>query len=115
MINYDDVIKENIKDHNPSCSQTLHHPHRILIIGGSGSGKTNALLTLIKNRMMITVILLVKFIYKLRIHMMQNINISLKEVKRNGFEILEASKGLYQISLFFINIFRNLYVRIFIN
>ena len=46
---------------------------------------------------------------------MQNINISLKEVKRNGFEILEASKGLYQISLFFINIFRNLYVRIFIN
>ena len=46
---------------------------------------------------------------------MQNINISLKEVKRNRFEILEASKGLYQISLFFINIFRNLYVRIFIN
>ena len=46
---------------------------------------------------------------------MQNINISLKEVKRNGFEILEASKGLYQISLFFINIFGNLYVRIFIN
>ena len=115
MINYDDVIKENIKDHNPSCSQTFNHPHRILIIGGSGSGKTNALLTLIKNRMMITVILLVKFIYKLRIQMMQNINISLKEVKRNGFEILEASKGLYQISLFFINIFRNLYVRIFIN
>ena len=56
-------MKENIKDHNPSCTQTLHHPHRILVIGGSGSGKTNALLTLIKNRMMITVILLIKFIY----------------------------------------------------
>ena len=26
------------------------HPHRILIIGGSGSGKTNALLKLIENQ-----------------------------------------------------------------
>ena len=26
-----------------------HHPYRILIIGGSGSGKTNALLNLINN------------------------------------------------------------------
>ena len=26
------------------------HPYRILIIGGSGSGKTNALLNLINNR-----------------------------------------------------------------
>ena len=63
MINYDDVIKGNIKDHNTSCPQTLHNPRKILVIGGSGSGKTNALLTLIKNRMMITVILLIKFIY----------------------------------------------------
>ena len=27
-----------------------HHPYRILIIGGSGSGKTNALLNLINNQ-----------------------------------------------------------------
>ena len=27
-----------------------HHPYRILIIGGSGSGKTNALLNLINNK-----------------------------------------------------------------
>ena len=27
-----------------------HHPYRILIIGGSGSGKTNALLNLISNQ-----------------------------------------------------------------
>ena len=27
-----------------------HHPYRILIIGGSGSGKTNALLNLIENQ-----------------------------------------------------------------
>ena len=32
MINFNDVIKENIKE---------HHPYKTLIIGGSGSGKTN--------------------------------------------------------------------------
>ena len=48
MINYDDVMKENIKDHNPNCLQIPNHPYRILIIGASGSGKTNALFNLIK-------------------------------------------------------------------
>ena len=48
MTNYDDVMKENIKDHNPNWLQITNHPYRILIIGGSGSGKTNALFNLIK-------------------------------------------------------------------
>ena len=48
MINYDDVMKENIKDHNPNWLQIPNNPYRILIIGGSGSGKTNALFNLIK-------------------------------------------------------------------
>ena len=34
---------------NPKWPEILDHPHRILIIGGSGSGKTNALLNLITN------------------------------------------------------------------
>ena len=46
MINYDDVMKENIKDQN--WLQIPNHPYRILIIGGFGSGKTNALFNLIK-------------------------------------------------------------------
>ena len=37
-------IKQNI-----SWSYIPDHPYRILFIGGSGSGKTNALLNLIKN------------------------------------------------------------------
>ena len=41
MINFDDVIKENIKEHNPNWPQIPDHPYGILIIGGSGSGKTN--------------------------------------------------------------------------
>ena len=35
MINFDDVIKENIKEHNPNWPQTSDHPYRILIIAGS--------------------------------------------------------------------------------
>ena len=42
MINFDDVIKENIKEHNPNWPQIFDHPNRILTIGGSGSGKTNS-------------------------------------------------------------------------
>ena len=47
MINFDDVTKENIKEHNPNWPQVPDHPYRILIIGGSGSGKTNSLFNLI--------------------------------------------------------------------
>ena len=40
MINFDDVVKEKIKEH-PNWPQIPDYPYRILIIGGSGSGKTN--------------------------------------------------------------------------
>ena len=46
MINFDDVIKENIKEHNPNWPQISNLPYRILVIGGSGSGKTNPLFNL---------------------------------------------------------------------
>ena len=39
MINFDDVIKENLKKYNPNWAQTPDHRYRILIMGGSGSGK----------------------------------------------------------------------------
>ena len=37
------------KKHNPEWSETPDHPYQILIIGGSASGKTNALLNLTNN------------------------------------------------------------------
>ena len=43
MINFNDVTKENIKEHNPDWSQIPDHPYRILIIEGSGSKKNNYL------------------------------------------------------------------------
>ena len=39
MINFDDVVKENIKERNPNWPKNPDHPYRILMIGGSGSGK----------------------------------------------------------------------------
>ena len=49
MINFDDFIKENIKEHNPNWPEIPDHPYRILLDGGSGSGKTNTLLNLINH------------------------------------------------------------------
>ena len=40
MINFNDVTKE----YNPNWQQIPDYPYHILIIGGSESGKTNALL-----------------------------------------------------------------------
>ena len=50
MINFGDYATENKIQHNLKWPYILHHPYRILIIGGSGSGKTIALLNLINNQ-----------------------------------------------------------------
>ena len=49
MINFDNYTTENKTEHNLSWLYIQDHPYRILIVGGSGSGKTNALLNLINN------------------------------------------------------------------
>ena len=49
MINCDDVTKKNIKKHNLGQfgPDIPDHLCKLVIVGGSGSGKTNALLNLI--------------------------------------------------------------------
>ena len=44
MIKYDDITKENLNKHNLNWPRIPDHPYRILIIGGSRSGKTSTLL-----------------------------------------------------------------------
>ena len=39
--NHADDIKENINIHNLNWLQLSNHPYRILVFGGSGSGKAN--------------------------------------------------------------------------
>ena len=50
MINFDDQANENKAEHNSKWPYIPDHTYRILIIGASGSGKTNALLNLITNQ-----------------------------------------------------------------
>ena len=50
MIHLDSTTNENNKEHNKKWPYIPDHPYRILIIGGSGSGKTKALLHLIKEQ-----------------------------------------------------------------
>ena len=47
MKNYDQSVE---RKHNPNWPYTPDHPYRILIIDGSGSEITNALLNLIKHQ-----------------------------------------------------------------
>ena len=53
MINFNDIVKENIKEHNPKWPQFPDHPYRILIIEGFESGKTNLLFNLINHQSVI--------------------------------------------------------------
>ena len=50
MINLDSITNKNNKKHNEKWPYIPDHPCRILIIGGSGSGKTNTLLNLINEQ-----------------------------------------------------------------
>ena len=50
MINFDDYTNENEIKHNSKSPYIPDHPYRILIVGCSGSGKTNELFNLIINQ-----------------------------------------------------------------
>ena len=50
MINLDNIVKNNNEEHNEKWPYISDHLYRILIIGGSGSGKTQALLNLINEQ-----------------------------------------------------------------
>ena len=50
MINLDSITNENNKEHTKKWPYIPDHTYRILKIGGSGPGKTNALLNSIKEQ-----------------------------------------------------------------
>ena len=50
MFNLDDIINENNENNNKNLPYIPDHQYRMLIIGGSGSGKTDVLLNLMKEQ-----------------------------------------------------------------
>ena len=51
MINFHEYINEKKIEHNSKWPYIPDHPYKVLVIGGSGSGKTNALLNLRNNQL----------------------------------------------------------------
>ena len=50
MINVDNIVNDKNEKHNEKWPYISDYPYGILIIGGSGSGKANALLNLINEQ-----------------------------------------------------------------
>ena len=50
VVNFDDVVKENMRELNLNWPQISEHPYRQLVIRGSGYGKTNSLFNLINHQ-----------------------------------------------------------------
>ena len=61
MFHLHNTTNENKKEHKEKWPYIPDHSHRILMIQGSGSGKTNALLNLRKKNKIVKA-LLIKFI-----------------------------------------------------
>ena len=73
MIFFYNYTNENKTKHNPKLPYIPDHPYRILIIGGSGSGKTNVLLKLINNQPDIDKIYLyAKYLYEAKYQYLTN-------------------------------------------
>ena len=88
MINFDYYANENKTEHNKQWLYIPDYPYRILIIGGFGSGKTNALLNLIENQPDIDKIYLyAKDLYEAKYQYLINIR---EKVGLDNYDNLEA-------------------------
>ena len=108
MFNYDNATKGNINEHNPNWPQIFDHSYRILINGCSGSGNTNALLNLKKEKYDNNYSVIDKFYFILKIQMKQNINILLKNVKKYRLENLEDLKAFTEYSNNMQHVYKNI-------
>ena len=105
MINFDDVTKENMKQHNPNWPQISDLPYRILMIRDSGSGKTKSLFNVISQKPDIDEIyLLAKDPFK------ANYQFLIKKLESTSLKHVNDSKGVINtqmIWMIFIRILKN--------
>ena len=103
MINFDDYTNENKAEHNPKWRYIPDYPYRILIVGGSGSGKTNPLLNLINNQPDIDKIYLdAKDPYEAKYHYFIN------KREKVGLDHLEDPKAFIEYSNDMQDIYKNI-------
>ena len=103
MINFDDVNKENIKEHNLNWPQIPDYSYTILIIGGSGSGKTNSLLNLLNQQPDIAKIhLYPKDPYKTKYQF------SINKRESNGLKHFNGFKAFIEYSNYMVDIYKNI-------
>ena len=101
MKNYDKSVEI---DHNPNWPYIPDHLYRILIIGGSGSSKTNVLLYLIENQQpeLDKIYLYVKDSFELKYQLL------IKGRKKVGIENLKNPKAFIDYSETIDDVYENL-------
>ena len=103
MFNFDYITKEDIKEHNPKWPEISDHPYLILIIRGSGSGKTNVLLNLINHEPDTDKIYLyAKDSYEAKYQLLIN------KRKSTGLKYLNNSKAFIEYSNDMDDIYKNI-------
>ena len=90
MFNFDYITKEDIKKHNLKWPEIHDHPYKMIIVGGSGFGNTNALLNLINHEPDIDkIILYAKDSYETKYQLLIN------KRERAGLKVLKLFKSFY--------------------
>ena len=92
-----------MKKHNPNWLQIPDYSYRTLIIGGSGSVKTNLLLSLVSHQQK-----LIKFIFMLKTHMKQNNQFLINKIENTGLKHLNDSKAFIEYSNDMDDIYKNI-------
>ena len=103
MFNFNYISKENIKEHNPKWQEIPDHSYRILIIGGCGSGKTNALLNLINNETDIDKI----YLYATDL-CEQKYQLLINKREKTGLKYFNGSKAFIEYSNDMNDIYKNI-------
>ena len=103
MINFDNIKEENIKEHNPKWPKSPDYSYRILIIGDSGSGKTNSLFNLISYQPDTNKIYLyAKYPFEAKYQLLIN------KWERKGLKHLNDSKAFIEYSNIMNDIYKNI-------
>ena len=108
MINLDYITREDTKPHNSNWPKIPEHPYRILIIGGTGSGKTSELLNLIKQQNDNDYSIIDKVCLYAKIYLKQNINILFNKCKNKDLKDVKDPKTYIEYANNMQGVYKNI-------